>query len=173
METLLAYVSREATSAVIRAFKTLLSEAEAVADVTLSSQEEFGHYQCNSALRLSKLLKANPRAVAQQIIDGLDGSFKAVCAKIEIAGPGFINITFTPSFLSEQLGRLLRDPLLGTPRPSVRKKMIVEFSSPNIAKELHVGHLRSTIIGDCLARLFEFLGHDVLRLNHLGDWGTQ
>src|SRR5262249_26200220 len=139
----------------------------------ISSQEEFGHYQCNSTLRLSKLLKQNPRAVAQAIIDSLDQSVKHNCSKIEIAGPGFINITFSPTFLSEQLALVFKDPKLGLPRPAARKKVIVEFSSPNIAKELHVGHLRSTIIGDSLARLFEFFGHDVLRLNHVGDWGTQ
>ncbi len=172
METLLGYLQREATNSIRRAFPDL-SAADAAADVAISSQEEFGHYQCNSALRLSKLLKQNPRAVAQAIIDSLDDSVKRNCSKIEIAGPGFINITFSPAFLSEQLALVFHDPKLGLPRPSVRKKVIVEFSSPNIAKELHVGHLRSTIIGDSLARLFEFFGHDVLRLNHVGDWGTQ
>jgi arginyl-tRNA synthetase len=92
---------------------------------------------------------------------------------LEIAGPGFINIFLDPQFLSAQVTELLRNPRLGVPSPKKREKIIVEFSSPNVAKELHVGHLRSTIIGDCLARLFEFLGHDVLRLNHIGDWGTQ
>jgi len=98
---------------------------------------------------------------------------KQIFSKIEIAGPGFINFTFSDSFLSQQLRAQLNDPLLGAAAPEKKTKMIVEFSSPNVAKELHVGHLRSTIIGDCLARLFEFLRYDVLRLNHIGDWGTQ
>ncbi len=117
-------------------------------------------------------MKRPPREMAETLIEQLDPTFKNSCSKIEIAGPGFINFTLTPALLAEQLHRMLHDPKLGVPRME-RKKVIVEFSSPNIAKELHVGHLRSTIIGDSLARLFEFLGHDVLRLNHLGDWGTQ
>jgi len=168
METLLNYVQHETTVAIAKAFPEL-SAADAAADVAIS---EFGHYQCNSALRLSKLVKQNPRAVAQNIINSLDKTFTSVCSSVDIAGPGFINITFTAQFLSQQLSQVLNDPKLGLPR-TPRKKVIVEFSSPNIAKELHVGHLRSTIIGDCLARLFEFFGHDVLRLNHVGDWGTQ
>ena len=91
---------------------------------------------------------------------------------LEIAGPGFINITLSAPFLSTEVGRILHDRHLGVTVPP-RQKVIVEFSSPNVAKELHVGHLRSTIIGDCLARVFEFLDQDVLRLNHIGDWGTQ
>jgi arginyl-tRNA synthetase len=94
-------------------------------------------------------------------------------AKIEVAGPGFINLTLDPTFLSEQIQEMLTDPHLGVEMPTKKEKIIVEFSSPNVAKELHVGHLRSTIIGDCIARLFEFFEQDVLRLNHIGDWGTQ
>jgi arginyl-tRNA synthetase len=94
-------------------------------------------------------------------------------AKLEIAGPGFINIFLTTEFISSEINKVLHDARLGVPFPHPPQRVIVEFSSPNIAKELHVGHLRSTIIGDCLARVFEFLGHDVLRLNHIGDWGTQ
>lgn len=141
------------------------------ADVAACEKEEFGHYQCNSALRLSRLVKKNPRIVAQEILDHLDQ--KEIFSKIEIAGPGFINFTFSAQFLSDQLQKQFKDPLLGATPPAKKTKMIVEFSSPNVAKELHVGHLRSTIIGDCLARLFEYLGYDVLRLNHIGDWGTQ
>lgn len=132
---------------------------------------EFGHYQCNSALRLGKQLKRNPREVAQAILGALGAN--EMFEKVEIAGPGFLNFTLSPAFLSRWAQEQLHDPMLGVPKPKKRERIIVEFSSPNIAKELHVGHLRSTIIGDCLARLFEFLGHDVLRLNHVGDWGTQ
>lgn len=91
---------------------------------------------------------------------------------LEIAGPGFINITLDPKFISKETDILLRYSHLGIDPPENRQRIIIDFSSPNVAKEMHVGHLRSTIIGDCLARLFEFLGHDVLRLNHIGDWGT-
>lgn len=141
-------------------------------EITQSTQPQFGHYQCNNALKLSKALKQNPREIAQKIISHFDLS-KHMIKSIEIAGPGFINITLDPAFLSEEIGEMLQDSRLGVPAPQKKEKIIVEFSSPNTAKELHVGHLRSTIIGDCIARLFEFLGHDVLRLNHVGDWGTQ
>ncbi len=170
METLLATFRKEVTDSITRAFSDCLTREEQLADMAPCMQEEFGHYQCNSALRLSKLLKQDPRTIAQKIID----HFKSeMCSKVEIAGPGFINFTLSPAFLSTQLQQQLNDRFLGAHPPEKREKIIVEFSSPNIAKELHVGHIRSTIIGDCLARLFEFLNQDVLRLNHLGDWGTQ
>ena len=140
------------------------------AEITPSTQPQFGHYQCNNALKLAKELKQNPREVAQKIID----AWKTLApphtiAKLEIAGPGFINIFLTPEFISSEMNQVLLDHHLGVPF-SKKQRIVIDFSSPNIAKELHVGHLRSTIIGDCLARLFEFLGHDVLRLNHVGDW---
>lgn len=140
-------------------------------DVTLCQREDLGHYQCNSALRFAKLLKMKPRDVAEKIIEALPS--KEIFSKIEIAGPGFINFTFHTNYLSSRLDMQGKDPFLGARAIGEKKRIIVEFSSPNVAKELHVGHLRSTIIGDSLARLFEFLGHDVIRLNHVGDWGTQ
>ncbi len=173
METVHDALQRQISVAIERAFASALTREEATADISPCAQEEFGHYQCNSALRLSKHLKLNPRVVAQKIIDSFDEKTKQELAKVEIAGPGFINLTLSTAFLSQQLQEMLVDPFLGAPRPKKPKKIIVEFSSPNIAKELHVGHIRSTIIGDCLARLFEFLGQNVLRLNHIGDWGTQ
>lgn len=145
-------------------------------EVNISTQPQFGHYQSNAALKLGKALKTNPRQVAQQLADRIDRQGpdqRAMIAAIDIAGPGFINITLDLQFLSRQIDELLYDPHLGVPYPKKPEKVIVEFSSPNVAKELHVGHLRSTIIGESLARTFEFLGHDVLRLNHIGDWGTQ
>lgn len=170
METLITTFRKKVTDSIKRAFGDALTADEAVADMAPCLQEEFGHYQCNSALRLSKTLKQNPRAIAQKIIDHFT---EPMCSKVEIAGPGFINFTLSSAFLSAQLQQQLNDRFLGASPPVKRQKVIVEFSSPNIAKELHVGHIRSTIIGDCLARLFEFLDQDVLRLNHLGDWGTQ
>lgn len=170
MDTLLTIFRKKITDAIGQAFGDALSLEEKKADMAACVQEEFGHYQCNSALRLSKILKQNPRGIAQKIIDHFHSD---MCSKVEIAGPGFINFTLSPTYLSKQLQEQLNDRFLGASVPTPRQKVIVEFSSPNIAKELHVGHIRSTIIGDCLARLFEFLDQDVLRLNHLGDWGTQ
>lgn len=159
-----------------KALKIAFQRGDLQPEITQSTQAQFGDYQCNNALKLAKELKANPRQVAQKIIDALkqEGSNAAdLFSKIEIAGPGFINFTFNPSFLSEQINQMLLDAHCGIERPNHPKRVIVEFSSPNTAKELHVGHLRSTIIGDCLARVFEFLGETVIRLNHIGDWGTQ
>ena len=170
MKTLLRSLQERFSLAIARAFRELPEET---ADVAPCNQEGFGHYQCNSALRLAKVLKKSPRDVAQAIKEALDEETLQMSSHIEIAGPGFINFTLSPQFLSRETEALLRDAYLGAPRTNVPQKVIVEFSSPNIAKELHVGHLRSTIIGDCLARLFEFMGEDVLRLNHVGDWGTQ
>ncbi len=141
------------------------------AEITESTQENFGHYQCNSALKLAKEMKLNPREVAKAIIEHLPD--REHFEKIEIAGPGFINIWVSSRYLEYQLGCMLTSKKLGVELGDPHKKVIVEFSSPNIAKELHVGHLRSTIIGESIARLFEYLGYSVLRLNHIGDWGTQ
>lgn len=146
------------------------------AEVAQSTNTKFGHYQCNNALKLAKELDLLPREVATKIIQHLDredSQGKKMLAAVEIAGPGFINLTLDPLFLADQIAQLLKDTHFGVPLPQKKQRIIVEFSSPNVAKELHVGHLRSTIIGDAIARLFEFLGHDVLRLNHIGDWGTQ
>lgn len=147
-----------------------LDEREMKAEVTPSTQERFGHYQCNSAMKLGKTLGKNPREVAAQLVE------KITCAplieSLELAGPGFINIRLNREYLAKKLDYLLSDPRLGVPPLQSPQHIIVEFSSPNVAKQLHVGHIRSTIIGDSLARLFEFLGHRVTRLNHIGDWGT-
>lgn len=143
--------------------------------VTPSQQPKFGDYQCNSAMGISQMLKAkeqkvNPREIAENITKHLPNN--KYIDKVEIAGPGFINVHLRKDFVSEQLTSLLVNgvqlPVLGD-----KEKVIVDFSSPNIAKEMHVGHLRSTIIGESMSRLFEFAGYDVLRLNHVGDWGTQ
>lgn len=148
-----------------------LSSDLLIAEIAPGTHPQFGHYQFNNCLRLGKALGKNPRAIAEEVIQALPES--SFFAKIEIAGPGFINLTFKETFLSDQVTTLFKDLRLGIDLPKTPQRVIVEFSSPNVAKELHVGHLRSTIIGDCLARTFEFLGHDVMRLNHIGDWGTQ
>ncbi|MGD1909354.1 MAG: arginine--tRNA ligase [Rivularia sp. (in: cyanobacteria)] len=136
-----------------------------------ASKPEFGDYQANMALSLAKKLGQKPRDIAQQVVENLDVS--DICEKSEIAGPGFINLRLKVSYLEAQLNTIQTDPRLGIPTVKQPKQEVVDFSSPNIAKEMHVGHLRSTIIGDSIARVLEFKGHDVLRLNHVGDWGTQ
>jgi len=137
-----------------------------------ASNPQFGDYQCNIALSLAKKVGDNPRNIAQKIIDNLE--IDEFCLPSEIAGAGFINLTLKKEYLENSLEQLLKTPLAqAIDKVDIPQKIIVDFSSPNIAKEMHVGHLRSTIIGDCLARIFEFRGHDVLRLNHVGDWGTQ
>lgn len=143
--------------------------------VTPSQQPKFGDYQCNSAMAMTQMLKArgekvSPIEIANKIVKNLPEN--NLIEKTEIAGPGFINVHVQKNFISKQLTKLLvngvQPPVIGE-----QKRVVVDFSSPNIAKEMHVGHLRSTIIGDSICRLFEFVGHDVLRINHLGDWGTQ
>lgn len=136
-----------------------------------ASNSKFGDYQSNVALSLSKQLLQQPRAIAQQIVEKLDVS--DICKPPEVAGAGFINIHLKAEYLETQLKKIQADSRLGVAQAKTPKREIVDFSSPNIAKEMHVGHLRSTIIGDSIARILEFRGHDVLRLNHVGDWGTQ
>lgn len=145
-----------------------------------ASKPEFGDFQANGALALAKPLRQAPRAIAEAIVAELGGDpgYTELCLEPQIAGPGFINLTLRPERLAAELAERLDDPRLGVPsvqEPSAvaPAPVIVDFSSPNIAKEMHVGHLRSTIIGDSLARVLEFRGHPVLRLNHVGDWGTQ
>jgi arginyl-tRNA synthetase len=139
--------------------------------VVPASNPRFGDYQSNVALSLSKQLGQPPRAIAEAIVQHLDVT--GICQTPTIAGQGFINLTLEPAYLEAQLSDIQTDPRLGVIRAKKPQRVIVDFSSPNIAKEMHVGHLRSTIIGDCIARILEFRGHDVLRLNHVGDWGTQ
>lgn len=136
-----------------------------------ASNPKFGDYQSNVALSLSKQLGQPPRAIAEQLVGQLDVT--DICQPPVVAGPGFINLTLKPAYLEAQLSALQADTRLGVAKAKTPKRVVVDFSSPNIAKEMHVGHLRSTIIGDCIARILEFRDHDVLRLNHVGDWGTQ
>lgn len=171
--TILKNLQESALEAIKKAFDEEICPS--IAEITVCQDEKFGHYQCNSALKLAKKLGQNPRKVAEQILENFPKTLKGkpFIESMSIAGPGFINITLNSEFLSGLLQKVLLDERLGVPPLAQKQKIIVEFSAPNIAKELHVGHLRSTIIGDSIARLFEFLGHDVLRLNHIGDWGTQ
>ena len=149
--------------------------------VVQSSKDEFGDYQSNVCLILSKIYGQNPRIIAAELIDTIKThkEINNLVEKLEIAGPGFINIKIKNEIFINQLINNLECKRLGIPLAfsekdkDINKKIIVDFSSPNIAKEMHVGHLRSTIIGDSISRIFELRGFDVLRINHVGDWGTQ
>lgn len=139
--------------------------------VTQSTKAEFGDYQINGAMAAAKLLKTNPRALAQQLVDVLE--LADIADKVEIAGPGFINVTLKPDWLAAQLQHAVADPRLGVSANTAPQSVVVDYSAPNLAKEMHVGHLRSTIIGDAVVRALEFWGDKVIRQNHMGDWGTQ
>lgn len=140
------------------------------ATVTAAADLRFGDYQSNAAMVLAKQQKANPRALAQQIIDALD---LFGLATADIAGPGFINFRILPAAYASRAAALIRDERLGVPATGAGKTVVVDFSAPNVAKPMHVGHIRSTIIGDSLARIARFLGFKVIADNHIGDWGTQ
>jgi arginyl-tRNA synthetase len=139
--------------------------------VSPSTQAKFGDYQVNAAMSLGKRLGRKPRELAEQIVAKLD--LAGVCEKVEVAGGGFINLSLDGGFLEEQIRGLVRDDRLGVDRVDPAETVVVDYSGPNVAKEMHVGHLRSTIIGDAISRVLEFQGHRVIRQNHLGDWGTQ
>src|SRR6266567_1197859 len=131
----------------------------------------FADFQANAALPLGKRLGRPPREVAAELTSRLDVA--GICAEPEVSGPGFINLTLRDDWIAAQASQMLTDPRLGLPPVSQPQKIVVEYSSPNVAKEMHVGHLRTTIVGDAIARVLEFAGHRVIRDNHVGDWGTQ
>ena len=138
--------------------------------VSEATKPEFGDFQYNGAMALAKELKKNPRQIATDIANIIKDN--EIFSKVEVAGPGFINLTINPKFLEANLKKAL-DSKAGVEKRAEPIRVVVDYSSPNMAKEMHVGHLRSTIIGDTLANLFEFLGDEVIRQNHIGDWGTQ
>lgn len=140
------------------------------AQVRQSAKAQFGHYQANGIMSVAKKLGLPPRQLAEQVLAHLDLS--PIANKVEIAGPGFINIFLAPEWLATQVKSALGHNKLGV-TPAQKKTIVVDYSAPNVAKEMHVGHLRSTIIGDAIVRTLEFLGHHVIRANHVGDWGTQ
>ena len=130
---------------------------------------QFADYQANAALALAKRLGRKPREVSAAIMEHLDVS--DMCREVEVSGPGFINLTLREDWIAAQVQSLLDDPRLGVP-DQAPKNIPLDYSAPNVAKEMHVGHLRTTVVGDSLARTLEFLGHNVVRQNHIGDWGT-
>ncbi|MGD7652098.1 MAG: arginine--tRNA ligase [Verrucomicrobiales bacterium] len=142
----------------------------ATAPVTAAADLRFGDYQSNAAMVLAKRRKTNPRALAQEILDALD---LGGLATAEIAGPGFLNFRILPEAYAAKAKELLADPQLGVPAVGDGQTVVVDFSAPNVAKPMHVGHIRSTIIGDSLCRIARYLGFKVIADNHIGDWGTQ
>ncbi len=169
MESTIALLKIRLQEALSEAFGAAYAETDPI--LVPASNPKFGDYQANVAMSLTKQVGQPPRAIAAAIVQVLDVA--DLCEAPEIAGPGFINLKFRADYLAAQLQVIQASPRLGIVPVAAPQRVIVDFSSPNIAKEMHVGHLRSTIIGDCIARILEFQGHDVLRLNHVGDWGTQ
>ncbi|WJG20828.1 arginine--tRNA ligase [Vibrio furnissii] len=155
---------------VSQALEAAGAPAGSPAAVRQSAKPQFGDYQANGVMGVAKQLGTNPREFAQKVIDVLD--LDGIASKTEIAGPGFINIFLSEEFLAKQADAALADERLGVAKEA-QQTIVADYSAPNVAKEMHVGHLRSTIIGDAVVRTLEFLGHKVIRANHIGDWGTQ
>jgi arginyl-tRNA synthetase len=141
------------------------------AEVTPATDPRFGDYQTNAAMVLAKQRGENPRSIAGQIIAHFGAS--EMVETPSVAGPGFINFTLRSAAVAQKTVEILKDERLGVPRTESRKRIVVDFGSPNVAKPMHIGHIRSIVLGDALARIASFLGHDVIRDNHIGDWGTQ
>ena len=140
-------------------------------NVVIASDTRYGDYQSNAAMTLAKQLKTNPRALAEQIKAALQ--VEDLCEKITVDGPGFLNFTLSAAALAQRLAVIVKDDHVGVPQVEQARLIVVDFSAPNIAKPMHVGHIRSTFIGDSLARIARFIGHQVITDNHIGDWGTQ
>jgi arginyl-tRNA synthetase len=170
MKPLIEEIKNLLTAAFGQVFATLAPELEAPLNIEIAHCKDpaLGDYQCNSAMRYAKELKIPPKDFAARVLEHLD---RKIFSEVVLAGPGFINLRVHPAVITVRAQKMFADAHLGVGRVE-STRIIVEFSSPNVAKEMHVGHLRSTIIGDALARVFEFLNYDVLRLNHIGDWGT-
>ncbi|MEY2506573.1 MAG: arginyl-tRNA synthetase [Verrucomicrobiota bacterium] len=165
METFQALLAQKVAEALTRA------ELPVAGAVSPATDPRFGDYQSNAALVLGKQLGQNPRALAQRLCDvwvPWD-----LCERPTIAGPGFLNFSLRPEAIAAQTAKLLRDERLGVSVAQTIHRIVIDFGSPNVAKPMHVGHIRSTVLGDALARIASFLGHDVVRDNHIGDWGTQ
>src|SRR5881392_52532 len=140
-------------------------------EVTPATDPRFGDYQTNAALVLGKQRGENPRALAEKIVARLDVA--DLCEPPAVAGAGFINFTLRPDAIAKKTSEILRDKRLGVAEAELNQRIVVDFGSPNVAKPMHIGHIRSIVLGDALARIASFLGHDVIRDNHIGDWGTQ
>ena len=151
--------------------KAGFASVDALSQIKASADSKFGDYQFNGSMGLAKEAKVSPRKVAEKIVEFF--AIPDVLEPVEIAGPGFLNLRIKPQWLAQKIQEMAADPRLGVLKPEKVKTFVIDFSSPNVAKPMHVGHLRSTILGDSLARTLRFLGHTVITDNHLGDWGTQ
>jgi arginyl-tRNA synthetase len=165
METFLAILAAKLSDALARAG---LPEA---GELSPATDPRFGDYQTNAALVLGKQRRENPRAVAEKIVAHFDAG--DICETPTVAGAGFINFTLRAEATAEKAIEVLQDNRLGVAEAKARRRIVIDFGSPNVAKPMHVGHIRSTVLGDALARIAAFLGHEVIRDNHIGDWGTQ
>jgi len=151
------------------------ADENTTAIVKISARPEFGDYQANGIMGAAKKLKINPRGLASKVLESLEssGALREVAEKIEIAGPGFLNIHLKNAWISSRVEKALVSEKLDIADAPNPETVVIDYSGPNLAKEMHVGHLRSTIIGDAMARVLDFIGHKVIRQNHVGDWGTQ
>jgi len=165
METFQSLLAKKLSEALAKA--GLLNEGE----LTQATDSRFGDYQTNAALVLGKQRGENPRKLAEKILAELDVG--DLCEPPVVAGAGFINFTLRVDAVAKKAGEVLRDDRLGVAQPKSTRRIVIDFGSPNVAKPMHVGHIRSTVLGDALARIAQFLGHEVIRDNHIGDWGTQ
>jgi arginyl-tRNA synthetase len=161
----------DAHSVLLQRLQAAFDSISPGADPVLRASDR-ADFQANGALALAKQVGRSPREVAEEVVAAAAGALEGVCSSVEISGPGFINLTLADEFVADQLAAVGADPRLGVPVTAHPQTMVIDYSSPNVAKEMHVGHLRSTVIGDSLARILGFLGHEVLRENHIGDWGT-
>ena len=169
MDTLKEHLS----NLVSTSLSSVSGESKCNANVVTTSKPEFGGYQANGGMAIAKKLGSNPREFAQLVVNDLANKSDPIIAKMEVAGPGFINIHLAETALRDRANSVISntgDLIPTIPNP---QRVVVDYSSPNLAKEMHVGHLRGTIIGDCLVRVLERLGHEIIRQNHVGDWGTQ
>ena len=164
MPDLAAALSARVRDAIVAAFGREFDGADAVI-----RPSRFADYQANAALPLARQLRRRPREVADEIVSRL--GVRDLCRTVEVSGPGFINLTLGEEWIAGQVDDLLADPRLGVPAAATQR-IVLDYSAPNVAKEMHVGHLRTTVVGDALARTLEHLGHRVIRQNHIGDWGT-
>jgi len=166
MKNVIELISERITAAIEQA-----TCQKAAAVVTAATDSKFGDYQSNGAFALAKQLKTNPRQLAEKVVAALQ--IDDICLPPEIAGAGFINLRLKPEFVAESLMQIAASQNLALEKTANPQTIVVDFSGPNIAKQMHVGHLRSTILGDCICNMLGFIGHDVIRQNHIGDWGKQ
>jgi len=163
-------IKSKLNSIIERALKSANLESSEV-NVVEATRVQFGDYQFNGIMKIAKSLKRNPRELASRVVEHIDRS--DIIDRVEVAGAGFINIWISKEWIEKSISAIIDDNRVGVEWVKNPQTIVVDYSSPNMAKQMHVGHLRSTIIGDTLVRLFEFLGHRVIRQNHIGDWGTQ